>query len=728
MDMDNPSTPPAPFPWPRLATALALGVLALVVFLPAAGFDFLNLDDLNYVADNEHVNTGLSWANVKWAFSSAHENWWLPLLWLSYMADSELFGPGPFGYHLVNVLLHALNTALLFWALWRMTGSAARSAFVAALFAVHPQRVEAVAWITSRKDVLSGLFYLLSLLAYLRCVERPTLARRLLLPVLMLLGLMSKAILITLPPVLLLLDYWPLKRAGDPLDRREWKKWGALFMEKLPLVMLALVFVVVNLHTHTTGRGLLLPFPLSIRLGLMPPNYWAFLGKLFWPARLAIVYPEADLVNGGVTAAALAGLAAATGLVLRLRRRQPWLLVGWSWFLVALLPVIRGLRMGIAGMADRFTYIPGIGLFILLAWGVSEALPPAVGKKALLGGLAAAAVAACLVATRQYLSCWKDSETLFPRSIAVTKDNYVLWLNLAGAHQRKGRLDEEIECLRKGLDANPLCATLHVLLGQAYDRKGRPAAALAEFEQAARLALPFEAHNHAVVGERFARAGRYEEAIRHLDVSLQADPASIDTRRNLGLAHLFAGHPQEALSCFQEVIRRAPQDDRAYFLMGKILLSLQRGEEAIRALRAAAERAPDKVETRSLLAVALGRAGRMKEATALLRAALSTRPNSPELLNNLAWLLAARPGRAGHDPKAALAYALRAAEITGRRNPDILDTLALAQAADGQYDAAVETLQEAERKAEAEGIKDFPGRIALRIEAYRAGRPWQEEP
>ncbi len=714
--------------WSQLWIPLGLVVFTLATFWPATGFDFITLDDQIYVANNAHVNTGLSWDNIRWAFTTVRGNWWLPLLWISYMFDADLFGHGPFGFHLINILLHTINVALLFWVLFRMTGARWLSAFIAAIFAVHPLRVEAVAWIASRKDVLSGLFWMLSLLAYLRYVERPTTARRWLVPFLMLLGLLSKAILIALPPVLLLLDYWPLRRAGDPLDRREWKKWGALIVEKLPLIILTLIFMAVNLNTHVTASGVLEQMPMPIRLCLIPPNYWAYLVKIAWPVRLAILYPSNNDVDGTVTAGALVGILLITFLFIGLRRRVPMLLVGWSWFLITLLPVIRGVRLGNVELADRFTYLPGIGLFILLAWAAIEYVPAVSWRKPLMAGLAAMLIAGSFTMTSRYLACWKDSETLYRHALAVTENNDLIWMNLGGAYMQMGRVEDEITCLREALKITPQSATMHVMLGTALEKKGLFEEAAWHFHQAGRFALPFESYNHAFVGERFGREGRYPEAIRHFEISLQADPNQNDTRRNLGQAYLLCGRPDKALPCFKEVLRCDPRDERAYFFMGKALLALNRSEEAVQAFRAAVELAPDKIESQNSLAVAMGQAGHMSEAVAIFKQLLKAHPESCETLNNMAWLLAANPDGAGYDPKSAKAYALKAAEQTKWQDPNILDTLAMTYAANGQFDLAVHTAKTAlSIIADHPDMGESRNTIKKRMEQYQAGHPWTDK-
>ena len=717
--------------------------LALAVFWPATGYDFIGLDDYRYVVNNPPVTAGLSWAGVRWAFTTVYEDWWLPLLWISYMADTELFGTGPFGYHLTNILLHALNSALLFWVLGRLTRAPWPSAFVAALFAVHPLRVEAVAWITSRKDVLSGFFFLLSVLAYARSVERPTRARRGMVALGMLLGLFSKAILITLPPLLLLLDYWPLRRAGDPLDRREWKAWSRLLLEKWPLIVLAALFMAINVHTHTSGRGADAPLTVAMRLGLIPPNYWAYLGKFFWPAKLALQYPALDQVIWSRSLLALAGLMLVSVVVWRWRIRRPAWAVGWFWFLATLLPVIRGVRLGQAAMADRFMYLPAIGLLIMLAGGISDLLMVETGSGSLrvrppdrsTGSwrarlcraatlLAVLLVATCAAASRHYLWFWSNSESLFQRTLAVTENNYSVALNLATAMSRQGRLDDEIAALEYAIQSHPDSAAARAMLAIALQKKGRPELAEEQVRRVMSLGPSKDAAVYSALGFYAATAGRLPEAVTHFERALQLDDRDLETRTHLGITHLVLHQPATALACFDGVLRRAPLDDRAHFLKGRSLLDLGRPQEAVSCFEAALRLKPDKLEYQSTLAAALGKAGRATEALGLLRAARTAHPHSPELMNNLAWLLAARPAASGAEREEALQLGRQAVTLTGWGNPDMLDTLALALAANGRFEEAVATAEEALRKAG--GQDDFARRLAPRLEAYRHNRPWTE--
>ena len=432
-----------------------LFAVVLAVFWPATRCDYIRFDDDRYVAENPHVSTGISAANLRWAFTAVYENWWLPLLWISFMLDTVLFGSGPFGHHFVNILLHAANAALLFWILSRMTKTIWASALVAALFALHPLRVEAVAWIAARKDVLSGLFFMLALLAYLRHADRPSAGRLMAVTLFMLGGLMSKAILVILPPVLLLLDFWPLRRAGDPRDRREWPAWRGLLLEKWPLILLAAAFVGLNLRTHETGGAAYAAVPPLVRLGLVFPNFWTYFRKLLWPTDLSILYPEHDVANWTVSVAALAGLLAATAFAWSRRNRQPWLLVGWLWFLVALLPVIRGLRLGYAAYADRFTYLPSIGLFLMIVWTAFAHLPSSPRFRPLWTALACALLAAGAIQVRAVLPLWKDTRVAFENVLAHAPDYPLAHNNLGAYFAANGRFPEAQVHLERCLQLQP---------------------------------------------------------------------------------------------------------------------------------------------------------------------------------------------------------------------------------------------------------------------------------
>lgn len=717
LSIDAPRASSA-FRFVHLWISFALATSVLGLFWPALQFDYTNFDDPLYVRDNPFVN-GLAWSNIRWAFTTIHENWWLPMLWISYMLDTTLFGPGPFGHHLTNILFHAANSILLFWVLSRMTKSIWPSAFVAALFALHPSRIEAVVWIAARKDMLSGFFFMCCLLAHLRYVECPSPSRKWILPVLMLLGLMSKAILITLPPILLLLDFWPLRRAGDPLNRLHWKAWGSLIFEKWPLLVLSAIFVMVNLYTHSTGRGDQSHIDPWTRLALIPPNFWAYVAKLLWPHPLSIIYPERDVANWMVTSLSLISLGLVLWSFVRQRLSHPHLLVGGLWFLTATLPVARGLRLGIASMADRFSYIPAIGLFILLAWTASRMTPSFPWRRHLFAACSAILLFICALSSRTYLPFWRDSNTLFRHALAVTHDNYVAAIHVAYAMNEQQQETEEIFFLRYALQRQPSLAVAHAGLARLL-RTSDPKLALDHLQRASQTVQPREWDLHRIIGEQFVLSSHYPEAIHHFLQALQSGIDHPDTRLNLASAYLSNSQPVESLACADAVLRLHPRNPRAHFAQAQALLSLDRSTEAVKAFESAIQLDPARPEFKNALAIALSASGQSEAAVSILRNLLQQNKQSIDILNNLACLLAESPTSPVFDPTAALFYALQAAELTHRQDPRILDTLAMAYAAHDQCDLAIQVCNEAEPLAKKQNLQALALQIRTRAMACQS--------
>jgi protein O-mannosyl-transferase len=574
--------------------AVALVAVTVVLFWPATGFDYMNLDDKPYVVDNPMLVRGLSWGAVQQAFTTVREQWWLPMLWISYMADIDLFSAGPAGHHLVNILLHAANAGLLFWILFRTTGSRWRSFFVAALFAWHPTRVEAVAWIAARKDVLSGLFFLLGLLVYVRHVERPSAFRMGWVFLLLLLGLMSKAILVAGPFLLLLLDYWPLRRAQTLWGRVAWKEWKPLLLEKAPLFGLAAVFVAINMHTHSMGvetDGAAVP--MATRLGLVAPNVFAYLGKICVPIRLNIIYPEHDVVSWPLSIAAILVLLGATTLAFRQREKRPYLLVGWLWFLLALAPVIRGLRLALAQYADRWSYLPLIGLGILLAWAGEEWCR---GKWLRRGGLVAGGLilAACLARAHGQLPWWRNSLVMFQRAAYLEPDSHFI---------------------RNGL-------------GQALVEAGQVEAGAAQLEQAIRL-QPGNPDYLSNRGVALLKLGRAQEALAlHEDaIRLRKQDASFHNDRGNALAAL--GRAEEARAAFEEALRLRPDYADAHYNLGNLLFQMSRPEEALLHFQLAVQGRPGVALIWYNLGITYAQLGRYAEAEPCVQRALALDPELP---------------------------------------------------------------------------------------------------
>lgn len=405
-----------------LLLSAALALLTLAAWLPALRNGFVNLDDGLYVTGNPQVQKGITRAGVAWALTANVANNWHPLTLLSHMLDCQLFGLDPAGHHAMSLLLHLADVLLLFAVLARMTGALWRSAAVAALFAVHPLHVESVAWAAERKDVLSALFWILAMGAWTSYARRPSLGRYLLVVLLMALGLAAKPMVVTLPFALLLLDVWPLERLG--------LGWKRLMAEKLPLLALSVAASLATLRYQRTSLAPLELVPWSLRLANAAVSYAAYLGKLLLPRNLAVFYPIPLAIPAWQAAGSAALLAALTALAVWKVRQAPWLLVGWLWFLGTLVPVIGLVQVGRQAMADRYTYLPSIGLFLAIVWGISELLRE---RRAVLAAASAVAIALLAAGTWMQVGYWKDSLVLYRHALAVTRDNYVAHVGLAKA-------------------------------------------------------------------------------------------------------------------------------------------------------------------------------------------------------------------------------------------------------------------------------------------------------
>src|SRR5512139_1612417 len=402
-----------------LIICLVLVVITAGVYLQAGDHEFINYDDPLYVTNNPQVKAGLTGKNILWAFSTTRASNWHPLTWLSHMLDVQLFGLNPRGHHLMNVFIHCVNTVLLFLLLTKMTATPWQSLFVAALFALHPLHVESVAWVAERKDVLSGFFWLLTLLLYVRYVNSPGTVRYLLVVASFAAGLMSKPMLVSLPLVMLLLDYWPLKRLGTQASP------VSLLKEKLPFFLLSLLSALVTMHAQKAGGALksMDVVPLAMRVENSLVSYATYIVKTVWPQDLALFYPfPLSLALWQVLASCLLLIAVSAGVVL-LRKRHPYLLTGWLWFLITLVPVIGLVQVGGQAMADRYTYIPHIGLFVMAAWAVPELLKGMRRRRVVLAGAACVILAILTVVTWRQLGYWRDNITLYERTLSVTQNN-----------------------------------------------------------------------------------------------------------------------------------------------------------------------------------------------------------------------------------------------------------------------------------------------------------------
>jgi protein O-mannosyl-transferase len=524
----------------QLTTAIAfvLAAVTLMVYLPSLRDNFINFDDPDYILNNPHVNSGLSWANIVWAFSHTHADYWIPLTWISHMADCQWFGLHPAGHHFISLLFHAANTVLLFLWLNQLTGATWRSAFVAALFAWHPLRVESVAWAAERKDVLSAFFWMLALLAYTRFVAEfkvrgPKSKVYYALSLFMFAcGLMSKPMIVTLPFVMLLIDFWPLNKIRN--SEFAIRNCGALLVEKIPFFALAAATSVVTLMT--AKNAVWFGLPLGFRVGNALVSYLRYVSKTFWPAHLAVIYPYPH--HWPLVLVMVAGLFLVLWSVLFVvrARRNPYLLTGWLWFWGTLAPVIGLQQAGLQSMADRFTYIPDIGLFILVVWSVNDLFSafPHKGKIAAL--LGAAALAGCLIVTSFQLRYWRNSVTLFRHTLEVTSDNYLAE-----------------DCL-----------------GQTLERIGQPKDALTLYADAVRLEPDFPLGQYKL-GMMLLEQGNAAEASNHLAAAAQLDPRDPVMQFDFGVFLSQHGNPREAARFFKAALAAKPDFPQAKQELAKLL-------------------------------------------------------------------------------------------------------------------------------------------------------------
>ncbi len=561
-------------------------VAIFAVYAQVYSHDFVSFDDPVYVTENAQVQAGLSSAGLAWALTTFHDSNWFPLTWLSHMLDVQLFGLDSGWHHLTNVLLHALSAVLLFVVLRRMTGARWPSAVVALLFGLHPLHVESVAWIAERKDVLSALFWMLTLWAYAGYVTRPTRTRYFLTLLLFCLGLMAKPMLVTLPLVLVLLDLWPLRR-------------GLHLLEKLPFFAASLASSIVAYVAHQQG-GAVASFeivPLATRVENALITYVVYLLQAIWPTRLAVFYPyplKPILVPAIFAAVVLVGI---TTLAIREFSRRPYLTVGWLWYGITLLPVIGLVQTGSQARADRYTYIPLIGVSIAVVWGLSEVLAPWQRFRA---ALATAAIVACAVITAWQVRYWRDSVVLYQHAIDVVPENYLAHFNLAAVLESQGRTSDALAQLREAVSMRPTSASARAELGQMLAQSGHADEALEQLQTAVSM-RPNDPVAQFRLGSVLGTLRRPNDAAAHFLQVVRLQPENAEAHYNLGLALAEQDKLQDAAREFSETIKLRPQDAEAHFNLGIALARLNQIDQAIAQFSEALRLKPDFVEDRQAL-------------------------------------------------------------------------------------------------------------------------------
>ena len=837
----------------------ALVLATLIAYEPVRHNDFVDYDDDIYVTNNPTVQTGLNSESLIWAFSRPHMANWHPLTLLSHMLDCQLFGLKPFWHHLTSLLFHTANTLLLFWILKRMTGLVWPSVFTAAAFALHPLHVESVAWVAERKDVLSGFFWMLTIAAYIRYTEHRCVGRYLFVFFAFGLGLMAKSMLVTLPFVLLLLDYWPL-------DRFRWERQNIrrLITEKIPLFILTLFSSVIAFISQQGARTSEIGIDVSLsgRISNAIVSYLVYILKTIYPTRLAVLYPHpGNNLPVYKPIVAFIILAAISAGVIYMARRHRYLLVGWLWYLGTLVPVIGFVQVGLQAMADRYTYLPLIGFFIMVSWGGSELFAKWRYRRVGFAIAAGFALIGMLLCTRLQLRHWHNSETLFKHAISVTKNNFTMHynygkvlsdesrfedalvhfnqalqinprdydarnnkglalldlkkydeatlcfkealtlrpghyetvLNMGLVMARQGKFTQAVKDFNTVLEMKPYWPRVHYNLGLALTQMGRLDDAFKHLTKALYLELgldntdeeqpliydpyieidkiieygakpikvgPNYAAANYILGEAMFQSARINDALKCWTVVSLLDPDNHKAHNKLGKAFYQLGKTEQAVEQWMEAICLNPNDAQSHFNLGEAFVDQDKFDEAVKHFNEALRIKPrwpdvcynlgniyyrqgkfdlsvkqyaealrfqsDFLKARLGLTRSFTKMGKTKAAVENYYRILKREPDRIEVLNDLAWILAVNEDKDIYNPSEAVKFAQRACELTNYKQPERLDTLAVAYAAEGKFTEAIKTAEKASQLAESTGKKDLARQINNRIQLYKSDQTYNE--
>ena len=683
--------------YPLLVAAIVLA------YEPMRHNDFISYDDPDYVTRNPHITGGLTAESVIWAFTKPHYHMYHPLTSLSHMLDCELFGLDPFWHHAASLFFHMLNALLLFWVLKRMTGAVWASAFVAAIFALHPLQVDSVAWVAERKSVLSGSFWILTMITYVFYSERPGPGRYLLVVVGYVLALLSKPVVISLPFALLLLDYWPLRRIrtksaeNKQSEKPRYRRFSAkrLIVEKVPLLILSAALCVITIFA-LHGSGAVMPLetiPIRYRIANAFIAYLKYIQNFIWPSKLAVLYPHpADRILMIEAATCALVLISILGLCIYLGNRKRYLPVGWLWFIGTLVPVIGIVQAGAQAMADRYMYVPIIGLLIIIAWGAGEASAKMPYRTILLALSAAVVLSAAVICTRRQVAYWRDNLTLFGHTLKVTQNN----------------------------------AIIHNSYGCALCDAGQADAALTEFQKALEIIPTFSKARYNL-GKLLFSEGKLDQAVACFQGLLKIHGDSAEPYYYLGLIHNKKRQPDQAAECFSQALRGDPNYIEAHSQLGGVYLAANQIERAIEHFNDVVRLDAGRTDAYASLGMAYMKKGRLDLAVSNWSRAVELNPSSAPVLNNLAWVLAANRDTTVRNPAKAVQFALRACELTDYKDPAVLDTLAVAYAADDRFEHAAQTATKAIRLAESAGQKELADEIRRRLRLYQANTPYYDQ-
>lgn len=744
--------------------ALLLGAAAIAMFGQTFHFGFLDFDDGEYLNSTPEVAAGLSFKGVWWAFTNGHVGQWHPLTTLSFMLDVTLYGPNGGGYHLTNVLLHACATMLLFYALRQLTGSLWRSAMVTAIFALHPLRAESVSWIAERKDVLSGVFMMATLWAYAKAVRRDRTKPRLLVAIVFFaLGLMSKPMLVTLPVVMLLLDFWPLRRM--PPDTAEGssdlgERIGKLVREKLPMFALSLIASIIAVKMQAKEYHYpIAPLKLAERLSYIPVSYVSYLIKMVWPFGLSAHYPyraegpEAWQIIGSIFV-----LCALTVCAVSLVRRVPTLFVGWFWFVIMLMPVIGIFFSGIQVWSDRYTYVTQIGLTTAVVWIVAGWAAGRISAKWQAATAGAALLAMTCVCWAQ-VQHWKNDYELWTHAVKVTKDNAYAHSklgracqglsrldeaeinyreaikldgnmveslnNLSNIVQMRGDYDEALKLQQRAVELHPKWNTMHHNLAQVFNAMGRIDDAKRAYNKAIELEpkglLSYLAFA-AMLSEKVGGQAGMEEAIATLQKATQRIPDAAEAWFSMGNIHFRMNREREALADFKKALELEPKHAQAANNLGALVSRSGDTDGAIPFFRTAIQNNPGLMDAYYNLAESLAKKGAIQDVVGVWRSALQRDPNNVRCLSSLAWILATSPADIVRSGSQAVQLAARAVQLTAAKDATVLDVLAAALAEAGRFQEAEQIAQKALDLPDVRPNSDVAKKIKEHMEAYKNRR------
>jgi len=653
---------------------LILVIAIIAVYWQVGNHEFVDFDDNEYVTKNRHVQAGLTSDSITWAFTSTHAANWHPLTWLSHMLDCQIYGLNPGGHHLTNVLLHILNTILLFLIFRRMTGALWKSAFVAALFALHPLHVESVAWVAERKDVLSTFFWMLTMGSYVWYVERRGMRRYLLVLLFFALGLMAKPMLVTLPFVLLLLDYWPLgrfhiryvddvqhtedvstkdtrRKKGKPRYAAEnalqadnnttsnyrWSLVLPLLREKIPFLILAAVSSIVTFYVQQGGGavGSLYAFPFIIRISNALASYISYIEKMLWPQHLALLYPH--VLEGWKIAGAFLILIFISYVAVRVMKRFPYIIVGWFWYLGTLVPVIGLVQVGSQSMADRYTYVPLIGIFIIIAWGASDILTRWQYRRAFLAISAGCILSVLTIVTWMQLQYWQNSISLFEHTINVTTDNFTMHCCMGTALAEQGKIDEAVVHYTEALKIKPDYAEAHYGRGVVLQEQDKIDEAISHYTEALKI-KPDYADVHYNLGIALVRQGRVDEAISHYSEAMRINPGDDDARSRLQMIQTILKETDKDIKRLKKLLEINPGDPELHYILGNQYYKRRDFDKSINQYQKALSIHPDAVPVLNNLAMVYMAKRDYEKAVSVFGRIADLQPDNASVYYNIACM------------------------------------------------------------------------------------------